>query len=786
MTVCRVDDILISGKNEAEHRANVTEVIRRLEAAGIKCRYDKCEFYKDQLVYIGHTVTKLGVFPVRSKVETIKKAPYPENLGQLISFLGAVNYYGKFIKNMSSIAEPLNRLRGKGIKWKFGQVEKRSFDQLKDALSSDAVLVQYDPNLPIKIDTDASKGGLGAVISHIMPDGSERPIEYASRSLNKAEKNYGQIEKEALSLVWGVKKFHRYVYGRSFQLVTDHKPLLFLLGEHKQIPEMAVSRIQRWAVLLASYQYKLSFRSTLHHCNADMCSRFYLQDLDYAGFYDQEYEDWSGIQVARVFQTTFEEMLLINHQTIGKYTRTDRVLSKVVKAVQEGWRPSEHKSSELQPYFQRRDEMSVEQGCLLWGARVVVPEKLRKDVLELIHVSHPGIVSMKTMSRAYVWWPKLNEALEELSKHCKECQTNQKMPKKTTPHPWIPATQPWERIHIDFAQWNKRQWLLVVDAYSKFPEIVDMGHCTTSGGTIRELRKLFSVHGLPKLVCSDNGTQLVSEEIESFYRSNGIEHVRIPPYTPYCNGLAERMVGTFKDHMNKMFACSKDYARNLATWLLTYRNTPHSSTNQCPSTLMFGRPTRTRLSLLYPSRALSGRREQVLVEQGSFREFKVGDQVYYRDIRKQSWCQGVVERREGSKVYVLNGEGGQVRKHVDQMRARHSPRPEEKQVDKPLVLATDKQQPVEQPRLESSVPSEELRECVRESFTGLDPEGKQQDAQGSTKSPIEHDMASKSLPLPHVNQHASENPVNQRASVTRSDTRVRKPVDRMNNSKLGG
>ena len=258
-TVCRVDDICITGRNDKEHRENVTKVINRLEQAGYRCRLDKCEFYKDSVIYLGHKVCSQGISPVEDKVKTLKEAPYPENLSELVSFIGAINYYAKFIPNMSMIAEPLNRLRGSGIKWNFGAEQKKAFDTLKLVLSSDKVLVQYDPDLPIKVDSDASKAGLGAVISHIYPDGSERPIEYASRSLNAAEKNYGQIEKEALSLVWAVKKFHRYIFARKFELVTDHKPLKFLLGENKQIPEMGVSRIQRWEC----YSLVISIRLSL-------------------------------------------------------------------------------------------------------------------------------------------------------------------------------------------------------------------------------------------------------------------------------------------------------------------------------------------------------------------------------------------------------------------------------------------------------------------------------------------------------------------------------------------
>lgn len=145
--------------------------------------------------------------------------------------------------------------------------------KLKSKLASAEVLAHYDPQLPIKLDCDSSAYGVGAVLSHQYPDGSERPIAYSSRTLSTAEKNYAQLEKEALSLIFGVKKFHRYLYGRRFTIVTDHKPLLAILGSKKCLPTLAAARLQRWAIFLLGYQYDLEFRPTGKHCNADGFSR---------------------------------------------------------------------------------------------------------------------------------------------------------------------------------------------------------------------------------------------------------------------------------------------------------------------------------------------------------------------------------------------------------------------------------------------------------------------------------------------------------------------------------
>ena len=140
----------------------------------------------------------------------------------------------------------------------------------------------YNPHLPITLAGDASASRVGTVISHILPDGSERPIAYASRALSQAERNYAQLEKEALSLIFGIKKFHIYLYGRSFTLVTDHKPLLCILGPKQGIPELAAARLQRWALILAAYNYKIEFRPTHEHGNVDGLSRLPLPEVTHS------------------------------------------------------------------------------------------------------------------------------------------------------------------------------------------------------------------------------------------------------------------------------------------------------------------------------------------------------------------------------------------------------------------------------------------------------------------------------------------------------------------------
>ncbi len=159
-----------------------------------------------------------------------------------------MQYYGKLISNLATILNPLNELLRKDVSWRWSTEAEKAFQEAKEMLVSASVLAHYNLKLPLCLAADASAYGIGAVISHCYADGTERPIAFASRTLTATEKNYAQLEKEALSLVFGVRKFHQYLYGRSFTLYTDHKPLTTILGPKKGIPPLAAARLQRWAL----------------------------------------------------------------------------------------------------------------------------------------------------------------------------------------------------------------------------------------------------------------------------------------------------------------------------------------------------------------------------------------------------------------------------------------------------------------------------------------------------------------------------------------------------------
>ena len=351
----------------------------------------------------------------------------------------------------------------KDKKWHWIEEHSEAVEAVKETLSSVDTVTHYDPKLPLTLACDASPVGVGAILLHTFPGGKEKPIAYASHKLTKSEKNYAQIQKEALGIVFGVKKFKQYLLGRKFKLHTDHKPLLSIFHPQKGIPEVAASRLQRWAITLSAYDYEVQYIPSTQHENADALSRLPLEHDD-----DGENEE----EIVCAIEEQQLDNLLLRGKDTTEATKQDPVLSQVFNYTLHGW-PNNASAvpKNILPYFHKRTQLTLRNGCLIWGLRVVIPQKYKQAVLKLLHTGHPGTTRMKSLARLHVWWPDIDKNVECHTSACTGCATTRD-PVRVPLHQWELPLRPWQRIHIDYASpFKGKMWLLLIDAFSKWPEI---------------------------------------------------------------------------------------------------------------------------------------------------------------------------------------------------------------------------------------------------------------------------------------------------------------------------
>lgn len=268
-----LDNLIICSKTATEHMEHLTQLLQRIEDYGFVLSPDKCQFFTNQMKFLGHLIDEHGLQPDPNKISCIREMLPPNNNNELRAFLGAINFYGKFVYKMQQLRGPLDQLLRQDTKWNWFPQCQKAFDQLKDVLQSKLLLTHYDPSTPIIVAADACNTGIGAVIFHKYPDGSRKAIYHASRTLNETERHYNQIEKEALALIFAVTKFHKLIFGRKFILETDHKYLLHIFGNKKGIPVYTANRLQRWSCTLLLYDFEIRYIFTDSFSYADFLSR---------------------------------------------------------------------------------------------------------------------------------------------------------------------------------------------------------------------------------------------------------------------------------------------------------------------------------------------------------------------------------------------------------------------------------------------------------------------------------------------------------------------------------
>ncbi|XP_054272756.1 uncharacterized protein K02A2.6-like [Macrosteles quadrilineatus] len=446
------------------------------------------------------------------------------------------------------------------------------------------------------------------------------------------------------------------------------------------VPCVAAARLQRWALILSAYNFEVKYRRGVDLPHADALSRLPLPNDETM---ELEANHLSHVEnVVEVFSCykLVSDDTPITAKDIARLTDRDPVLSKVRDFIWHGWRSADE--PELIAYFRRKDELSVDNNCVVWGARVVVPEKLRSAVIRLLHDQHPGISRMKMLARSYVWWPGLEKNIEETVSTCTVCQCTRNAAVKVPLYQWPRTTNRWQRIHIDYAEdpQTRQQLLVIVDSFSKWLEVFLM-KSTTSFKTIERLRTLFAAYGLPEELVSDNAPNFTSAEFREFLSRNGIKFTLSPPYHPASNGAAERCVQEVKKNLQRQVIESQlvgvTLQHKLDNFLFVYRNTPSTVTGLSPAELFLQWKPRTKLTLLKPNllSVIDKKKEQQRSAansiRGGARYFGKGDKVWVKTVRGEhvSWVPGKVMEQRSPATYVVSVLGKVRFCHADHLRS---------------------------------------------------------------------------------------------------------------------
>ena len=564
-----VDDILVHGKDEAEHSHRLLQVLERARKLGLKLNKEKSHIGMEEVNYVGHRLTGSGLKPTQERIEAISKMRAPENHQELETILGMIAYVSKFIPGLSEMNAPLRELK-KRSEWHWSDKEQKSLDAIKKVLTSNPVLQYYDVKKPVVLTVDSSSHGLGAALIQ-----NDSVVAYASRALTDTEQRYAQIEKEALAVVFACTKFHKMIYGKTFTVESDHKPLESIMTKpiHK-----APMRIQRMLLKLQPYTFKLVHIRGKSLGLADCLSRLHQGPSE--ALMDDE------MMVCPV-----DTVVCSQHSKFVEATKEDDELQQLRRVILTGWPKSKQKvPPAVSPYWDFRDELSTYNDLLFRGNRVIVPKSLQGEMVKLLHQSHMGMVLMKRRARDVMFWNGMNSLIDELVSKCDTClrHRNNQPKEPMMMHP-IPD-RPWSKVGADIFELNGKHYLLLVDYYSNFVEVEKLDSLTTSG-VIQMMKRNIARYGIMDTLVSDNGPQFASREFAEFASIYGVSHNTSSPLRAQSNGLAERSIQTVKKLMLKCSEAGEDFYMAL----LDLRNTPRDPLIGSPAQRLMGRRTQTRI-----------------------------------------------------------------------------------------------------------------------------------------------------------------------------------------------
>lgn len=599
-----LDDILIYGGNVEELRQRTEAVMDRIRQNNLTLNNKKCSWEQQEVEFIGAMITSEGVRPADDKICAIKNFPRPETFRELRGFIGIVNYIGRHLPSISTVMEPMRqllmgestKLRGKAKLPGWTEEHEEAFKETKQVASNAILRGHYKLDQITAIMTDASPVGIAAMILQRENKNTEvRVIACASRSLTDTERRYPQTQREALAIVWGVEKFFYYLAGREFTIITDHKPMEFIFGNASpKTNKRALTRAEAWSARLGQYRFLVKVIPSKAN-EADILSRMPVPTMQpthvekrlQAG---DEFKSIDTITVAP--HQLVAENLPLSYETLREETEKDLELQAVIRSIngEQDW------NDEAKSFARLRDELSLTDGLILRGTRIVIPKSLQRSTIAVAHRAHPGMSITKNQLRRSVWWPAMDRSVEHFVKTCVVCL---QLSKSDAPEPLVMSEfpeRPWENIAIDY--WSTgamNEYILVAkDYYSKAIQATALNESTTQA-TIQALEKFFRKLGWVASIKHDNGPQFASAEFQTWLENNRIKSYPTTPRNAQENGLVERHMASIGRAMKIAKLERRNIRDALEEHVDAYNSWPHCVTGIPPRDLLYGRVTRNEI-----------------------------------------------------------------------------------------------------------------------------------------------------------------------------------------------
>ncbi|CAB4017096.1 Transposon Ty3-G Gag-Pol poly, partial [Paramuricea clavata] len=661
----------------ADHDRNVRAFLERCREKNLKLKKEKAQLRKTEVAFIGHILTPDGLKPDPKKVEAINDMPHPTDVQSLRRFLGMVTYLAKFLPCLSDETEVLRKLTEKDAEWCWLTAHEEAVVRIQRMISTVPVLAYYDVTKPVTIQCDASQTGLGAAL---LQDG--HPIAYSSRALTATERNYAQIEKELLAIVYACEKFDQYIFGKSDVVVeSDHKPLetIFRKPIHS-----APKRLQRMRLRLQSYDIRVEYKKGTMMYLADTL----MKEQVFSAELEQLKHDEDLNVLPRKLKRLREE------------TSRDEELKILIHFITHGWPDNRKEASKLDNpskrvfhlYWNSRDELTYEDGIVYKGHRVVIPAAERQNTMKSLHQSHIGIEGTLRRARDTVYWPGITAVLKDYISKCGICNRYRPEQCKEPLHPHKAPEIPWEKVGVDLFELDGQTFLIAVDYYSGLFEVQDMTS-TVASRVITVLKSWFARHGIPITVMSDNGPPFNSESFKDFSDEWDFNHITSSPHHPQSNGKVENAVKTCKSLLKK----ARDDKQAPLLSILEWRNTPTEGMGASPAQLLYGRRTRTRLPVakkqLKPTliegvtkKMEKGKEKQKKYFDRQSRKLKrlsAGDVIRMRCPGDSRWSLGKVIEVMGFRSYLVEVNGRRYRRN---RRHLHEPLTDDESINEPPEL----------------------------------------------------------------------------------------------------